>query len=119
MVFFHTKNHISGNFWRALKKKYLNILWPFGIYYCHLVFGILWPFGTLVIIWYNFPPFWYIASRKIWQTWSRFGPFFANFGTPNFADIVAIVVHAYQISDVEKVQLWKAKSAFASAHKNN
>jgi hypothetical protein len=30
------------------------ILWPFGAFYCHLVY---------------FFPFWYDAPRKIWQPW--------------------------------------------------
>jgi hypothetical protein len=45
-----------------------------GIFYCHLVyftviwyilwlFGFLWSFGI-------FFPFWYVVSRKIWQSWS-------------------------------------------------
>jgi hypothetical protein len=34
------------------------ILWPFGIFYCHLV--------DFVVIWYIFP-FWYVVPRKIWQ----------------------------------------------------
>jgi hypothetical protein len=41
------------------------ILWPFGIFYAHLVYFmaiwyILWPFGI-------FFPFWYVVPRKIWQ----------------------------------------------------
>jgi hypothetical protein len=27
----------------------------------------LWTFGNLVAIWYVFPTFWYIMSRKNWQ----------------------------------------------------
>jgi hypothetical protein len=23
-----------------------------------------------VVIWYIFPPFWYVVQRKIWQPWS-------------------------------------------------
>jgi hypothetical protein len=51
-------------------------LWPFGIFYGHLlyftdIYYILWPFGNVVVIWHIFPPFWYIASRKIWQPWSK------------------------------------------------
>jgi hypothetical protein len=40
-------------------------LWPFEIYYDHLVhFLANWKFsGNLVY----FPPFWYTVSRKIWQ----------------------------------------------------
>jgi hypothetical protein len=59
MVYSHTKNPNLGIFWRALEWKtwvqfivIWNILWPFVIFNGH--------FG-------NFPPFWYIESRKIWQ----------------------------------------------------
>jgi hypothetical protein len=46
----------------------IHILWPFCIFYGHLVYFmaiwyILWPFGNLVAIQYSSPPaFWYIAS---------------------------------------------------------
>jgi hypothetical protein len=48
----------------------------FGIVYGHLEYitvirYILWPLGNLAAIWYIFPPFWYIVSRKIWQPWLR------------------------------------------------
>jgi hypothetical protein len=42
------------------------ILWPFGIFYCHLVY--------FVAIWYILLSFgiyfsyWYVAPRKIWQS---------------------------------------------------
>jgi hypothetical protein len=70
MVYFQTKNHNLGKFWRVLQWKMLvyfvpfvfvaiwHILWPFGIYYGHLayllaiwhmylmaIWHILWPFG--------------------------------------------------------------------------
>jgi hypothetical protein len=35
--------------------------------YFKVIWYILWPFGNVVVIWYIFPHFWYIASRKIWQ----------------------------------------------------
>jgi hypothetical protein len=63
MVYFQTKRPNLGKFWRDLEWKMLiyfivfwNILRSCDVSYGHLVFGI----G-------NFPPFWYIASRKIWQ----------------------------------------------------
>jgi hypothetical protein len=45
-----------------------------GIVYGHLRYitafwYILWSFGNLGVIWYMFPLFWYIVSRKIWQPW--------------------------------------------------
>jgi hypothetical protein len=45
-----------------------------GIFYGHLehltvILYILWPFGNVVVIWYIFPRFWKVASRKIWQPW--------------------------------------------------
>jgi hypothetical protein len=50
IVWFKTKNTNLGLFWRALEGKILDILWPFGIFYGHLVYFmaiwyILWPFG--------------------------------------------------------------------------
>jgi hypothetical protein len=44
-------------------------LWPFGLFYCHLVF--------VVAVWYNSGfwgisvPFWYVIPRKIWQPWRQ------------------------------------------------
>jgi hypothetical protein len=38
MVYFHTKKHNLGKFWRALKWKRLVFLRPLGIYKCHLVY---------------------------------------------------------------------------------
>jgi hypothetical protein len=32
------------------------ILWPFGIFYGHLVYSVAY-----------FTPFWYVVQRKIWQ----------------------------------------------------
>jgi hypothetical protein len=58
---FKPKNPNLGKFWRVLQWKMLiyfiatwSILQPFRIFYCRLVY---------------FPPFWYVASRKIWQHW--------------------------------------------------
>jgi hypothetical protein len=34
----------------------LSILWPNGIFYGHLV--------HFVVIWYSFPPFWYVVPKK-------------------------------------------------------
>jgi hypothetical protein len=43
-----------------------------GIFYGHMVYfmaigNILWPFGTFHGQLVYFPPFWYVAPRKIWQ----------------------------------------------------
>jgi hypothetical protein len=47
------------------------ILWPFGLFYGHLIYFMdLW-YRYFVVIWYFFPPFWYIVQRKIWQPWAR------------------------------------------------
>jgi hypothetical protein len=52
-----------GGLWNGKKCWY--ILGKFGIFYGHSV--------HLVVICYIFPPFWYIAPRKIWQpfNWVR------------------------------------------------
>jgi hypothetical protein len=47
MVFFQTKNRNLGKFWRVLQWKMLVFLWPFDIFYAHLVY-----FDE---IWYIFP----------------------------------------------------------------
>jgi hypothetical protein len=63
MVCFQTKNPNLGKFWRALDWKMLicfmviwNILWPFGIFYDHLV--------QFVFIWYIFPVFGIMHKEK-------------------------------------------------------
>jgi hypothetical protein len=50
-----------------MEKVGIPILWPFGIFYSHLVYFMnIWECcGNSVY----FSPFWYIASRKIWQPW--------------------------------------------------
>jgi hypothetical protein len=40
-----------------------------GIFYVHCqytkaIWYVLWSFGNFVVIWYLFPPFWYIVSKK-------------------------------------------------------
>jgi hypothetical protein len=46
-----------------------SILWPFGIFYGHLVY--------FAVIWYTYlSPFWYFGPRKIWQPWSVDGSHF-------------------------------------------
>jgi hypothetical protein len=39
--------------------------------YITAIWYTLRPFGPSVVIWYIFPPFWYIVSRKIWQPCTR------------------------------------------------
>jgi hypothetical protein len=43
------------------------ILWPLGIFDCHLVYLM-----HFVVVWYIFPPFRYVEPRKLWQPNSRF-----------------------------------------------
>jgi hypothetical protein len=56
---FSNQNPDLGKFWRRLinSMPIWNILGPFGTIYGH----------NLQAIWYIFPYFWYIVSRKIWQ----------------------------------------------------
>jgi hypothetical protein len=61
MVCFQTKNTNLGKFQRALECWY--VLWSFRVFYSHLVYFMV------AAIWYIFPRFWYIVSRKIWQPW--------------------------------------------------
>jgi hypothetical protein len=76
LVCFHTKNPNLCIFSLDLEWKMLvyfmaiwNILRPFSIFYGQIIY--LRQFGNFMVIWYIFPPFWYIAPRKIWQPWSR------------------------------------------------
>jgi hypothetical protein len=69
MVYFQTKNHNLGKFWRALDWKMLinfmavwNILPTFGIFYDRLV--------HFVFIWYIFPVLVSVPT-KIWQPWAE------------------------------------------------
>jgi hypothetical protein len=73
MVYFQTQNTNLGKFWRVLQWKLLvyfmaiwSILWPFGLFYGH--FGLF--CGYLVY----FSPFWYVAPRKSWQSWTLQSP---------------------------------------------
>jgi hypothetical protein len=59
MVYFRTKNIILDKFCRASE-------WKMFTYFM-VIWNILRPFGNVVIIWYIFPRFWSIVSRKIWQ----------------------------------------------------
>jgi hypothetical protein len=86
MVYFQTKNPDLGKFWKVFQWKMLVFLWPFCLFYGHMVYVmaiwyILWSFGI-------FFPFWYIcrteknlatrekmADRKKWRT----RPVSANF----------------------------------------
>jgi hypothetical protein len=69
-----------------------NILWPFGLFYCHLVYCeaiwyILWLFGV-------FSQFWYIVPRKIWQPWSLCVA--DHLGScPHFADNIKLVPESF------------------------
>jgi hypothetical protein len=84
MVYFKTKNHNLGKFWRPLEWKVLvyfmvvgNILWPYGIFYLHWVYCtaswyILWSFGIVVVIWYIPPPFGILCQEKSGNPGYRF-----------------------------------------------
>jgi hypothetical protein len=72
-IYFQTKNPILGKFWRVY------IFWTFGLLCSNLVcftaiWSILRPFDIFydhllyfVVIWYIFPPVWYVVPRNIWQ----------------------------------------------------
>jgi hypothetical protein len=68
MVYFQTKNHNLGKFWRgSCNGRHWYILSQFGhfsgdLVYFRALMYILWSFGIN-------SPFWYIVSRKIWQPW--------------------------------------------------
>jgi hypothetical protein len=66
---FKPKILIWVNYGGPLNGKGCYILRPLGIYYGHLVyFNAIWQLsGNLV---YG-PQFWYIVSRKIWQSWMK------------------------------------------------
>jgi hypothetical protein len=71
MVFFQTQTPNLAKFWWALELKMLEFLWPFWIWYVHLVYFMavsycLWSLG----IFFKFGP------RKIWQP--CLGQFFAH-----------------------------------------
>jgi hypothetical protein len=65
---FKPKIPIGVNFGRSWNGRCWFMLWPFGMFYGHLVY--------FMAIWYMylisgnleyFPPFWYIVPRKLWQ----------------------------------------------------
>jgi hypothetical protein len=67
MVYFQTKNPSLGKFWRVLpwnELVYFRVFWDvlgsFGMFW-----GLLGCFGILMG---TFSPFWYVLSRKIWQS---------------------------------------------------
>jgi hypothetical protein len=56
MVYFQTKNHNLGKFWKVLQWKMLVFLGPFCLFYGQMVY--------FMAIWYIL---WYVVPRKIWQ----------------------------------------------------
>jgi hypothetical protein len=62
MVYFQTKIPIWVNFGGTWNLKGRYILWPFGIYYSHLVH--FWPFGNLEAIWDLFARFGILCKEK-------------------------------------------------------
>jgi hypothetical protein len=74
MAYFQTKNPNLGKYCADLE-------WKMFVYFMEIWY-ILWQFGTVVVIWcccgnLVFSPFWYTASRKIWQPccWQPLRPF--------------------------------------------
>jgi hypothetical protein len=79
---FKPKLPIWVNFGGSCNGRCLYTLWPFGIFYGHLVyFTAIWstlkPFGIFcghlvffIAKWYFFL-LWYFVERKIWQPWLR------------------------------------------------
>jgi hypothetical protein len=66
MAYFQTKNPNLGKFWRDLQWNILAFLWPFGIFYGHLVYFVAVGYILFLLFAIVFP-FWYVAPRKIWQ----------------------------------------------------
>jgi hypothetical protein len=70
-AYFQTENTNLGKFWRVLQWKTLVHLWPFGLFYCHLIYFVIiqyisWLLGNLFLVWH-------VVPRKIWQPWQRAG----------------------------------------------
>jgi hypothetical protein len=70
IVIFQQKIPIWVNFGESFNGRCWYIVWPFRLFYLHLVY--------FVAIWYiayghleYFFPCWYVVTRKIWQPWRR------------------------------------------------
>jgi hypothetical protein len=64
---FKPKIPLWVNFGGSCNWRCWHILWPFGLFYFHLVYST---YGHLVYFGIFFP-FWYVVPRKIWQPWSH------------------------------------------------
>jgi hypothetical protein len=70
MVYFQTKSHSFGTFWKAFEWIYYISLMT--IWYTFLTCRfILWQFGIFCGHLFTLSPFWYFASSKIWQPWLK------------------------------------------------
>jgi hypothetical protein len=86
---FKPKFQIWVNFGGSCNRRGWYVLYPFGIFYSHLVFVvaiwyILHPFGI-------FFPFWYVVARRIWQPYHpiKFGGSSNNASTRTILNGVA------------------------------
>jgi hypothetical protein len=66
-IVFKPKLPIWVNFIGSCNGSCCYILWPFGIFYGHLVYFVaIW---CILLLFGIFFPFWYVVPRKIWQPW--------------------------------------------------
>jgi hypothetical protein len=73
MVYFRTKNPISGKFWRVFAMEDVCILHIWSLVYSTSICYFLLQFGILLVIWvYIYFTFWYVVPRKIWQPRTNF-----------------------------------------------
>jgi hypothetical protein len=68
---FSNQNPNLGKFWRDFQLKVLVYFWPLGLIHSHLVYIICGHLEYFTVVWYIFPPFWYVVPRKIWQPWRQ------------------------------------------------
>jgi hypothetical protein len=68
-LFSNQKYKLWVNFGWPWSGKCWYILWPFGLFYGHLVYFMVY-FGLFWVRLVNFFPFWYVLQRKIWQHWA-------------------------------------------------
>jgi hypothetical protein len=66
--FSYQKSQFGNMYFKGLLNgKYWHILSQFVVFYVH--WYMLCPFGIFSVIWcMYFPQFWYIVTRKIWQS---------------------------------------------------
>jgi hypothetical protein len=74
MAYFQTKIPILVNFGGSCNGKCWYILWPFGLFYGHLVYFTYGRLVYLMVIWYILPmAIWYILYMVIWCIFPTFG----------------------------------------------